>query len=190
MYVFNNMGLENLTLNLNSIGSPECRKNYRDAIKDFLEPHFDDLSKTSQDRYNNNPLRILDSKSPDEKELLKGAPDISDYWTSDDKSHFDEVCNLLKKIKIDYQLSPNLVRGLDYYTRTTFEITSNELGAQNAICGGGRYDELVENLGGKPTPGIGFAAGIERLLLASQVSINRKIFKYILLVLVIQFELH
>ena len=168
MYVFNNMGLENLTLNLNSIGSPECRKNYRDAIKDFLEPHFDDLSKTSQDRYNNNPLRILDSKSPDEKELLKGAPEISDYWTSDDKSHFDEVCNLLKKIKIDYQLSPNLVRGLDYYTRTTFEITSNELGAQNAICGGGRYDELVENLGGKPTPGIGFAAGIERLLLASQ----------------------
>ena len=167
MYVFNNMGLENLTLNLNSIGSPECRKNYRDAIKDFLEPHFDDLSKTSQDRYNNNPLRILDSKSPDEKELLKGAPDISDYWTSDDKSHFDEVCNLLKKIEIDYQLSPNLVRGLDYYTRTTFEITSNELGAQNAICGGGRYDELVENLGGKPTPGIGFAAGIERLLLAS-----------------------
>ena len=166
-YVFNNMGLENLTLNLNSIGSPECRKNYRDAIKDFLEPHFDDLSKTSQDRYNNNPLRILDSKSPDEKELLKGAPDISDYWTSDDKSHFDEVCNLLKKIKIDYQLSPNLVSGLDYYTRTTFEITSNELGAQNAICGGGRYDELVENLGGKPTPGIGFAAGIERLLLAS-----------------------
>ena len=168
MYVFNNMGLENLTLNLNSIGSPECRKNYRDAIKDFLEPHFDDLSKTSQDRYNNNPLRILDSKSPDEKELLKGAPDISDYWTSDDKSHFDEVCNLLKKIKIDYQLSPNLVRGLDYYTRTTFEITSNELGAQNAICGGGRYDELVENLGGKPTPGIGLAAGIERLLLASR----------------------
>ena len=162
------MGLEGLTLHLNSIGSPECRKNYRDAIKDFLEPHFDDLSKTSQDRYNNNPLRILDSKSPDEKELLKGAPDISDYWTSDDKSHFDEVCNLLKKIKIDYQLSPNLVRGLGYYTRTTFEITSNELGAQNAICGGGRYDELVENLGGKPTPGIGFAAGIERLLLASQ----------------------
>jgi len=168
MYVFNNIGLKGLTLNLNSIGSPECRKNYRDAIKDFLEPHFDDLSKTSQERYNNNPLRILDTKSPDEKELLKGTPDISDYWTSDDKSHFDEVCNLLKKIKIDYQLSPNLVRGLDYYTRTTFEITSNELGAQNAICGGGRYDELVENLGGKPTPGIGFAAGIERLLLASQ----------------------
>ena len=168
MYVFNILGLQDLTLNLNSIGSPECRKNYRDALKDFLEPHYDSLSQTSQDRYNNNPLRILDTKSPDEKELLKGAPDISDYWTSDDKDHFDEVCNLLKKIKIHYQLSPNLVRGLDYYTRTTFEITSNELGAQNAICGGGRYDDLVEKLGGKPTPGIGFAAGIERLLLASQ----------------------
>ena len=167
IYIFNKLGLKGLTLHLNSIGSPECRKNYRDAIKKFLEPHFDNLSETSQDRYNNNPLRILDTKSPDEKEILKSAPNISDYWTSDDRSHFDEVCSLLKKINIDYQLAPNLVRGLDYYTRTTFEITSNELGAQNAICGGGRYDGLVEKLGGKPTPGIGFAAGIERLLLAS-----------------------
>jgi len=167
MYVFHKLGLKELTLQLNSIGSPECRNNYRNAIKSFLAPHFDQLSQTSQDRYNNNPLRILDTKSPDEKEILKDAPNISNYWTIDDKNHFDEVCNLLKHIKIDYQLSPNLVRGLDYYTRTTFEITSNELGAQNAICGGGRYDGLVEKLGGKPTPGIGFAAGIERLLLAS-----------------------
>jgi len=167
MYVFHKLGLKELTLQLNSIGSPECRNNYRNAIKNFLAPHFDQLSQTSQDRYNNNPLRILDTKSPDEKEILKDAPNISNYWTIDDKNHFDEVCNLLKHIKIDYQLSPNLVRGLDYYTRTTFEITSNELGAQNAICGGGRYDGLVEKLGGKPTPGIGFAAGIERLLLAS-----------------------
>ena len=167
MHVFHKLGLKELTLQLNSIGSPECRNNYRNAIKNFLAPHFDQLSQTSQDRYNNNPLRILDTKSPDEKEILKDAPNISNYWTIDDKNHFDEVCNLLKHIKIDYQLSPNLVRGLDYYTRTTFEITSNELGAQNAICGGGRYDGLVEKLGGKPTPGIGFAAGIERLLLAS-----------------------
>ena len=167
MYVFHKLGLKELTLQLNSIGSQECRNNYRNAIKNFLAPHFDQLSQTSQDRYNNNPLRILDTKSPDEKEILKDAPNISNYWTIDDKNHFDEVCNLLKHIKIDYQLSPNLVRGLDYYTRTTFEITSNELGAQNAICGGGRYDGLVEKLGGKPTPGIGFAAGIERLLLAS-----------------------
>ena len=167
MHVFHKLGLKELTLQLNSIGSPECRNNYRNAIKNFLAPHFDQLSQTSQDRYNNNPLRILDTKSPDEKEILKDAPNISNYWTIDDKNHFDEVCNLLKHIKIDYQLSPSLVRGLDYYTRTTFEITSNELGAQNAICGGGRYDGLVEKLGGKPTPGIGFAAGIERLLLAS-----------------------
>ena len=167
MHVFHKLGLKELTLQLNSIGSPECRNNYRNAIKIFLAPHFDQLSQTSQDRYNNNPLRILDTKSPDEKEILKDAPNISNYWTIDDKNHFDEVCNLLKHIKIDYQLSPSLVRGLDYYTRTTFEITSNELGAQNAICGGGRYDGLVEKLGGKPTPGIGFAAGIERLLLAS-----------------------
>jgi histidyl-tRNA synthetase len=167
MHVFHKLGLKELTLQLNSIGSPECRNNYRNAIKKFLAPHLDQLSQTSQDRYNNNPLRILDTKSPDEKEILKDAPNISNYWTIDDKNHFDEVCNLLKHIKIDYQLSPSLVRGLDYYTRTTFEITSNELGAQNAICGGGRYDGLVEKLGGKPTPGIGFAAGIERLLLAS-----------------------
>jgi histidyl-tRNA synthetase len=167
MHVFHKLGLKELTLQLNSIGSPECRNNYRNAIKNFLAPHFDQLSQTSQDRYNNNPLRILDTKSPDEKEILKDAPNISNYWTIDDNNHFDEVCNLLKHIKIDYQLSPSLVRGLDYYTRTTFEITSNELGAQNAICGGGRYDGLVEKLGGKPTPGIGFAAGIERLLLAS-----------------------
>ena len=167
MHVFHKLGLKELTLQLNSIGSPECRNNYRNEIKNFLAPHFDQLSQTSQDRYNNNPLRILDTKSPDEKEILKDAPNISNYWTIDDKNHFDEVCNLLKHIKIDYQLSPSLVRGLDYYTRTTFEITSNELGAQNAICGGGRYDGLVEKLGGKPTPGIGFAAGIERLLLAS-----------------------
>ena len=167
MHVFHKLGLKELTLQLNSIGSPECRNNYRNAIKNFLAPHFDQLSQTSQDRYNNNPLRILDTKSPDEKEILKDAPNISNYWTIDDKNHFDEVCNLLKHIKIDYQLLPSLVRGLDYYTRTTFEITSNELGAQNAICGGGRYDGLVEKLGGKPTPGIGFAAGIERLLLAS-----------------------
>ena len=135
MYVFHKLGLKELTLQLNSIGSPECRNNYRNAIKNFLAPHFDQLSQTSQDRYNNNPLRILDTKSPDEKEILKDAPNISNYWTIDDKNHFDEVCNLLKHIKIDYQLSPSLVRGLDYYTRTTFEITSDELGAQNADPG-------------------------------------------------------
>tara|TARA_Y100001970_G_scaffold113135_1_gene141144 strand:- start:2286 stop:3548 length:1263 start_codon:yes stop_codon:yes gene_type:complete len=168
MSTFKNLELNGLTLELNSIGSKDCRDNFRKAIKEYLKPNFDKLSETSQTRFNKNPLRILDTKSPDEKRLLKDGPKISDYWTSDDKNHFNEVCELLDKINIKFELSPNLVRGLDYYTRTTFEVTSDLLGAQNAICGGGRYDGLVEQLGGKPTPGIGFAAGMERLLLADQ----------------------
>ena len=170
MSIFNTLELEGLTLELNSIGSEDCRNNFRTAIKEYLKPNFDKLSETSQKRFKRNPLRILDTKSLEEKTLLKDGPQISDYWTSDDKNHFNEVCEILDKINIKFELSPNLVRGLDYYTRTTFEVTSNLLGAQNAICGGGRYDGLVEQLGGKPTPGIGFAAGMERLLLANQKS--------------------
>ncbi|MBC8345615.1 MAG: histidine--tRNA ligase [Candidatus Marinimicrobia bacterium] len=175
MTVFNNIGLEGLTLKLNSIGSPECRSDYRNALRDFLKPHFSDLSETSQKRFENNPLRILDTKVPHEIEILKDAPQISDSWTAEDKTHFEEVCSFLDEMGIQYSIEPNLVRGLDYYTRTTFEITSTALGAQNAICGGGRYDGLVEMLGGKPTPGIGFAAGMERILLAlGNVETNSK----------------
>ena len=166
MAVFNDIGLEGLTLKLNSIGSSECRSNYRNTLRDFLKPHINDLSETSQNRFENNPLRILDTKAPHEIEILKNAPNISDSWTAEDKAHFEEVCALLDTMGIQYSIEPNLVRGLDYYTRTTFEITSTALGAQDAICGGGRYDGLVETLGGKPTPGIGFAAGMERILLA------------------------
>ena len=111
-------------------------------------------------------MRILDTKAPNEIKILEDAPDISDYWTNEDKTHFNEVIEYLEILKIEYVLMPRLVRGLDYYTRTTFEITAPSLGAQNAICGGGRYDGLTEMLGGKPTPGIGFAAGMERILLA------------------------
>ena len=164
--VFNDIGLTGLTLKLNSIGSPECRSDYRNALRDFLKPHFNDLSETSQKRFENNPMRILDTKIPHEIEILKEAPNISDSLTAEDKAHFEEVCSLLDAMGIQYLIESNLVRGLDYYTRTTFEITSTELGAQDAICGGGRYDGLVETLGGKPTPGIGFAAGMERILLA------------------------
>lgn len=164
--VFNDIGLEGLTLKLNSIGSSECRSNYRNTLRDFLKPHINDLSETSQNRFEKNPLRILDTKAPHEIEILKNAPNISDSWTAEDKAHFEEVCALLDTMGIQYSIEPNLVRGLDYYTRTTFEITSTALGAQDAICGGGRYDGLVETLGGKPTPGIGFAAGMERILLA------------------------
>lgn len=166
MSVFNDIGLTGLTLKLNSIGSPECRSDYRNALRDFLKLHFNDLSETSQKRFENNPMRILDTKIPHEIEILKEAPNISDSLTAEDKAHFEEVCSLLDAMGIQYLIESNLVRGLDYYTRTTFEITSTELGAQDAICGGGRYDGLVETLGGKPTPGIGFAAGMERILLA------------------------
>lgn len=166
MAVFNGIGLSGLSLKLNSIGSPQCRGDYRDALRDFLTPHLNNLSETSQNRFEKNPLRMLDTKAPHEIEILKDAPNISDCWTDDDKDHFESVCALLDVMGISYDIAPNLVRGLDYYTRTTFEITSTALGAQDAICGGGRYDGLVETLGGKSTPGIGFAAGMERILLA------------------------
>jgi len=172
--IFKSVGLDSLQLNLNSIGSPECRKNYRAALQEFLKPHFSNLTETSQKRFNNNPLRILDTKAPHEIKILEDAPNISNYWTNEDETHFNEVIKYLDILKIEYELMPRLVRGLDYYTRTTFEITSSDLGAQDALCGGGRYDGLVEMLGGKPTPGIGFAAGMERVLLAMKSNQSNK----------------
>ena len=159
--VLNNLGLEGLTLKLNSIGSPECRTVYRQAIRSYLKPYLNDLSEISQRRFEKNPLRILDTKIPHEIEILNDIPNVSDSWTPEDKVHFEELKSLLDAMDIQYSLDPQLVRGLDYYTRTTFE-----MGAQDALCGGGRYDGLVKTLGGKATPGIGFAAGMERILLA------------------------
>ena len=124
------------------------------------------MSEISQRRFDKNPLRILDTKIPHEIEILNDIPNVSDSWTPKDKAHFEELKSLLDAMDIQYSLAPRLVRGLDYYTRTTFEITSSALGAQDALCGGGRYDGLVKTLGGKATPGIGFAAGMERILLA------------------------
>ena len=162
-----------IDLQINSIGTSECRAGYRDALKQFLKPHFDELSEISKRRFNTNPLRILDSKNKKEQTILKNGPRISDYYTKDDKEHFNEVKTYLKAMNIPFTINSGLVRGLDYYTKTVFEITSNELGSQDALLGGGRYDSLVETLGGKPTPGIGFAAGIERILLL----INEENFK-------------
>ena len=162
-----------IDLQVNSIGTSECRAGYRDALKQFLKPHFDELSEISKRRFNTNPLRILDSKNKKEQTLLKNGPTISNYYTQEDKEHFDEVKSYLKAMNIPFTINSGLVRGLDYYTKTVFEITSNELGSQDALLGGGRYDSLVETLGGKPTPGIGFAAGIERILLL----INEENFK-------------
>ena len=162
-----------IDLQVNSIGTSECRAGYRDALKQFLKPYFDELSEISKRRFNTNPLRILDSKNKKEQTILKNGPKISDYYTKDDKEHFNEVKTYLKAMNIPFTINSRLVRGLDYYTKTVFEITSNELGSQDALLGGGRYDSLVETLGGKPTPGIGFAAGIERILLL----INEENFK-------------
>lgn len=158
--------IENTVLNLNSIGSGECRNAYRNALKDYISPHLDQLSETSQKRFINNPLRILDTKSERELDLLKDAPKISNYYTEDDDTHLESLKNYLEAMNIPFTINHRLVRGLDYYTKTVFEFNSSRLGAQDAMLGGGRYDGLVEMLGGRPTPGIGFAAGMERFLIA------------------------
>ncbi|MEE9574040.1 MAG: histidine--tRNA ligase [Candidatus Neomarinimicrobiota bacterium] len=163
---FKELGVADLTLKLNSIGSEECRQNFRNELHNYLKPFLSDLTETSQTRFKKNPLRILDTKIEYEKDIIKNAPRIDNFLTNDDKSHFEEVKSLLSAMTIPFAIDPQMVRGLDYYTRTTYEITSNALGAQDALCGGGRYDKLVETLGGKSTPAVGFAAGIERLLLA------------------------
>ena len=160
------LGINDITLKLNSIGSSETRKNYKQALLKFLKPKYDQLSETSRNRFDSNPLRILDTKNKSEIELLKKAPKITEYLSKEDDLHFTELITYLNDLSIPFTLDTNLVRGLDYYTRTTFEIASNTLGAQDAICGGGRYDKLVGSLGGKPSPAVGFAAGLERLLLA------------------------
>ena len=160
------LGIKDITLKLNSIGSTECRNKYRHALKDFLQPNLDKLSETSRKRFDSNPLRILDTKIDFEIALLQHAPTITNFLTPNDAGHFEEVQIYLKALGVPFALDPTLVRGLDYYTRTTFEIISGNLGAQDALCGGGRYDKLIETLGGKPTPAVGFAAGFERILIA------------------------
>ena len=157
---------DSVTLQLNSIGSKICRDKYKEALKKFIAPHLNKFSETSQKRFTDNTLRILDTKSQEEQSILKDAPAISLFYTKEDKKHFETLKTLLKSIKIPFSVNSKLVRGLDYYSRTVFEFTSSKLGAQDAILGGGRYDNLVEELGGKPTPGIGFAAGMERFLIA------------------------
>ena len=163
------LGLNDLTLKINSIGSSDTRKLYKEKLYNYLLPFQNDLTQVSQRRLVKNPLRILDTKVEHEIKILKDAPKIIDFLDKDDKIHFDKVLSLLDKMKIDYLIDHKLVRGLDYYSRTVFEIQNKSLGAQDALCGGGRYDHLVQNLGGKSTPAFGFAAGIERLILALDI---------------------
>ena len=170
------LGIKDITLKLNSIGSSECRNEYRQALKDFLQPHLDKLSETSRKRFDSNPMRILDTKIDFEIALLQDAPTITSFLTPDDANHFNEVQTYLEALGVPFTLDTALVRGLDYYTRTTFEIISSKLGAQDALCGGGRYDKLAETLGGKQTPAVGFAAGLERILIAmDEVDTDQKI---------------
>ena len=163
--IYQMLGIDDLEVNINSIGSQESRAKYIDALKKFLIPYKSKLSTISQDRLESNPLRILDSKSKKDLEIIKDAPSISDYLNQEDKSNFNAIQELLKFLDIPFKINTNLVRGLDYYNGMIFEIISNSIGAQSALCGGGRYDKLIEQLGGKPTPAVGFAAGLERLML-------------------------
>lgn len=162
--LYSRLGLKNLTVHLNSIGCQEARTAFRDALKKYLHPYLHDLSEDSQARYHTNPLRILDSKNPHDQKLLEGAPTILTFLTEESKQHFEDVKSLLKAIGIPYQINPKLVRGLDYYNKTVFEVTSEEIGAQSSIGGGGRYDGLMKELGGPDLPAFGFGAGIERII--------------------------
>lgn len=159
------LGLKNLSLQLNSVGSKEDRQTYRQALIDYLTPYKDDLDADSQDRLTRNPLRILDTKDQKTQEIAKNAPSILDFLGDDSRSHFEKICTLLTDLRVSYELNPRLVRGLDYYTHTAFEIISGDLGAQATVCGGGRYDGLVSQLGGVETPAVGWAMGMERLIL-------------------------
>lgn len=161
------MGLYDLTVSLNSLGCPNCRNKYKEEIKNALKPYLDKLCDDCKVRFEKNPLRMLDCKNEEckiifEKEEIKEVI-LKDFICEECKNHFEELKNYLNKINIKYEIDKMLVRGLDYYTRTVFEVKSNSLGSQNAILGGGRYDGLVEMLGGKPTPAVGFALGVERL---------------------------
>lgn len=153
------------TLQLNSIGDAVCRPTYRDALLAHFRPHLAQLSGDSQRRLERNPLRLLDSKAPEDAPLIASAPKFLDYLCAPCRAHFDAIRAMLDAIGLRYQVDPTIVRGFDYYTRTVFEIRSSSLGAQSAICGGGRYDGLVESLGGPPTPAIGFGLGLERFLM-------------------------
>jgi len=165
---FTEIGLKELEVDLNSVGCKKCRPGYKDELKKYFKGRAKDLCENCQNRLEKNPLRILDCKENKCQKAIEGAPASSDFLCEECRTHFDKVKTYLEQIGIRYKLSKRLVRGLDYYTRTTFEIISRSLGAQNAVCGGGRYDTLVEELGGKPTPATGFAIGLDRLVLVME----------------------
>lgn len=163
--IFDRLGVKNLTLELNSIGCPECRAKFHQALKEYFAGYRDQLCETCLSRLERNPMRILDCKSPVCSKIAEGAPHILDYLCDDCREHFEGVQSYLKAAGVEFVINPTIVRGLDYYTRTVFEFVSNDLGAQSTVCGGGRYDGLTEQMGGKPMAGLGFGLGLERLML-------------------------
>lgn len=163
--IFDQLQIEGIKLEINSIGCPECRTKYNNALKEYFKSHEDELCETCRERLDRNPMRILDCKSPICSKIGKGAPVILDYLCEDCSAHFNELQERLDNLGIEYYINPTIVRGLDYYTRTVFEFISTNIGSQGTVCGGGRYDGLIELLGGPKTPSIGFAMGLERLLL-------------------------
>ena len=163
--ILDRLGLKNIELHINSIGCPTCRAKYHEALKAFFEPHKDELCDTCKERLVKNPMRLLDCKSPEDREIAKDAPVILDYLCEECSEHFAKLKKYLDNAGIAYTVDPKIVRGLDYYTKTVFEFITTEIGAQGTVCGGGRYDGLIEQLGGQHTPALGFGMGIERLLL-------------------------
>lgn len=163
--VFEVLGVKNLTLKINSIGCPECRKNYHEALIKYFSERKEELCGTCLSRLEKNPMRILDCKSPVCSSIASGAPKITDFLCESCSEHFDGVKKRLEVLGIDYVVDSSIVRGLDYYTKTVFEFVSENIGAQGTVCGGGRYDGLVKEIGGADTPALGFAIGLERLLL-------------------------
>ncbi len=157
--------LKNIELYINSIGCPSCRAEYHKALREFFSARKDELCDTCKERLEKNPMRILDCKSPVCQDIAKNAPVILDYLCEDCSTHFEKLKKYLTKLNIDFKVNPKIVRGLDYYTKTVFEFVTTEIGAQGTVCGGGRYDGLIEQLGGQHTPALGFGMGIERLLI-------------------------
>ena len=158
------LGIQRVRLQINSLGTPESRRAYRDLLVAYFRSHESRLDPDSRRRLEANPLRILDSKNPDMQELVAGAPLLTEHLDPESREHFDALCSMLRDIAVEYEVNPRLVRGLDYYSRTVFEWINESSGAQNAVCSGGRYDGLIAQLGGEPTPAIGFAMGMERVV--------------------------
>lgn len=167
-HLFETLGLEGVKVRINTLGDNESRENYKKALVDYLKPHIDSLCEDCKERFNKNPLRILDCKVDKDNEILKNIPKTIDYLNEESKTFFDEVLSYLDSLEICYEVDPKTIRGLDYYTHTVFEIEADikDFGAQNVLCAGGRYNNLVENLDGPATPAVGFGLGSERLLLA------------------------